>query len=131
MKCRFIIFYAIFLVNFSLASGQNLDELFTKISTTKTPKNCQFLPNASLYITNKTDGKTEKIDFEIKNPLKFDYLEIEALQCCNLGDESYAFIKINNLKSNTEVFKGWMLSGFPSANSLEDPKFDLSVFKCF
>lgn len=126
-------FSLLLLVLFATPSnGRALDSLMEEVTAKELRNECTYTTSASIQITDKIEGKTVSEVLEMKKSLEHDNLLINPSKCClsNLG-ESYLFVTVENLKSGSGTFKGWIFSKHISLNGIEDPKFDLTLLKCF
>lgn len=86
---------------------------------------------AILQVINKIESTTHIIELKINEPKTLDEtLQVTALSCCYNSLQSNSFVRVYNTKNRKDVFIGWMFSVYTSLNSLEDPKFDLTLLKC-
>ena len=124
-------FVVLFLLGFAASEAKVLDDIMNKL-TKKEQEECKVLQNAELLITNKLEGSSRTISIEVGKEIQYETLVVKGIKCClNEGDQSYLFLTIENLKIKRQVFKGWMFSSQSSLTGLEDPKFDVTLLKCF
>ncbi len=90
--------------------------------------------NAKLRAIDRTTGRSFILIAPINKLVKFSKLSINVKYCyqnpINEEIENYAYIEINDLKMNKNIFKGWMFSSSPSLNSLENPINDIWLLEC-
>lgn len=124
-------FVVLFVLGFVVSEAKVLDDIMNKL-TKKEQEECTALGNAELMVTNKLEGSSKTISIEVGKEVQYETLVIKGVKCCfNEGDQSYLFLVIENLKIKKQVFKSWMFSKQSSLTGLEDPKFDVTLLKCF
>jgi hypothetical protein len=65
---------------------------------------------------------------------RFGHLEITAEACRVPADDpagdAYAFLKIRDIREETDRFSGWMFASSPALSALDHPRYDVWVVGC-
>ena len=89
---------------------------------------------AKLRAIDRTTGRSFILNTPVNQTINFSKLSINVKYCyqnpINMEIENYAYIIIEDLKKNKEIFRGWMFSSSPSINSLEHPINDIWLLEC-
>ena len=89
---------------------------------------------AKLRAIDRTTGRSFILNTPVNKKIVFSKLSIDVKYCyqnpINMEIENYAYIVINDLQKNENIFQGWMFSSSPSINSLEHPINDIWLLEC-
>ena len=89
---------------------------------------------ALLRVLDKVSG--EVVDFGLKSGDKFTLwkLDIKLSECRypinNPVGDAFAHLKISQDKSESDLFRGWMIASSPALNPLEHARYDVWVLRC-
>ena len=80
------------------------------------------------------NGTARDIDLAVGDSVRYGYLEISAETCrAPRGDEagdSYAFLRIRDVRETAPRFSGWMFASSPALSALDHPRYDVWVVSC-
>jgi hypothetical protein len=80
------------------------------------------------------NGTTEDIDIRSGETVRYGYLDIVADTCRvpngNVSGDAYAFLRIRDIREDSQRFSGWMFASSPALSALDHPRYDVWVLSC-
>jgi hypothetical protein len=80
------------------------------------------------------NGTSSDIEMRVGETTRFGHLEITAEACRVPADDpagdAYAFLKIRDIREETDRFSGWMFASSPALSALDHPRYDVWVVGC-
>ncbi len=80
------------------------------------------------------NGTAQDIDLSVGETVRYGHLEITAESCrvppADVAGETYAFLRIRDVREAEPRFSGWMFASSPAASALDHPRYDVWVLSC-
>jgi hypothetical protein len=114
-----------------LAAGQAVAAQSVQMSGTQAMAQADQLHLRGLDTLN---GTSSDIEMRVGETKRFGHLEITAEACRVPADDpagdAYAFLKIRDIREETDRFSGWMFASSPALLALDHPRYDVWVVGC-
>jgi hypothetical protein len=114
-----------------LAAGQAVAAQSVQMSGTQAMAQADQLHLRGLDTLN---GTSSDIEMRVGETTRFGHLEITAEACRVPADDptgdAYAFLKIRDIREETDRFSGWMFASSPALSALDHPRYDVWVVGC-
>ncbi|WP_045390419.1 DUF2155 domain-containing protein [Falsirhodobacter sp. alg1] len=83
---------------------------------------------------DKVTGATDDVSLSRGQSVTFGFLTIQMDDCRypaeDPSSDAYAHLTIQDTRTSTPVFSGWMIASSPALNALEHPRYDVWVLQC-
>ncbi|MCG7574376.1 DUF2155 domain-containing protein [Phaeobacter sp. CNT1-3] len=83
---------------------------------------------------DKVNGETQDLDIATGGSAIFGDLRVRLGGCRypadNPSGEAFAFVTIEKVPSQEQVFEGWMMASAPALNALDHPRYDVWALRC-
>ena len=95
--------------------------------------------DVTLRWLDKVTGRVSKLDLKVGEIIQIGVLDIQVQTCMKRPvdetPESVAYIKIwemnqEDIKTESEIFSGWMFASSPALSALDHPVYDIWVLEC-
>jgi len=95
--------------------------------------------DVTLRWLDKVTGRVSKLDLKVGEIIQIGVLDIQVQTCMKRPvdetPESVAYIRIwemseEKIKTESEIFSGWMFASSPALSALDHPVYDIWVLEC-
>jgi hypothetical protein len=79
-------------------------------------------------------GEVSEMELAAGSTIRYERLEITLKECRypegNISADAFAYLVIQDDRSKTPNFDGWMIASSPALSALEHPRYDVWVTRC-
>ncbi len=79
-------------------------------------------------------GEVSELELAVGGTIRYERLQITLKECRypegNISSDAFAYLVIQDDRSETPNFDGWMIASSPALSALEHPRYDVWVTRC-
>lgn len=79
-------------------------------------------------------GEVSELEVAVGGTIRYERLQITLKECRypegNISSDAFAYLVIQDDRSETPNFDGWMIASSPALSALEHPRYDVWVTRC-
>lgn len=79
-------------------------------------------------------GDVSDLEVAVGDTIRYERLQITLKECRypqgNISSDAFAYLVIQDERSQTPNFEGWMIASSPALSALEHPRYDVWVTRC-